>query len=301
MEGFVPQKRPFFERLRGSLGIIIGGVLVLCLVLSYVYHRNSINDGDEDDVSTAKTQNYDPRAKSIPDSDSQTVQKAAPAARRSDPTQPATTGAFTSSGGTQPSPSENRAEASLVQVEFVLVTRDIMDRLSQESDSHLDVGRYSVAIVPQFKAKYDAVKNEAGFVSLASESRNLAMNQPSLVFRGGKEPKSNETIGFYVEVTPVKQSDRGTDYKISIKRSLPDIQATGEFKIASQSFEESATVPHNSAMLFAGLLPRKQQLVEGEDELYRNNILKAFLEPAFEKGDEEFLVVLNLRFNEPTN
>ena len=72
------------------------------------------------------------------------------------------------------------------------------------------------------------------------------------------------------------------EYKISIKRSLPDIQPTGEFKVSTpQPFEgKTVTVLPGGAVLFAGLLPRKQQLVEGEDDPYSGNILRAFLNPA---------------------
>jgi hypothetical protein len=120
----------------------------------------------------------------------------------------------------------------------------------------------------------------------------MTATQPSLVFRGGKEPKSNEAIGFFVEVTPTHNADRGMVYKVSIKRSLPEVQPTGEIKITSQNFDEDITIPNGSGAVIAGLLPRKTML-EGEDDLYKTNILKALLDPAFQKGENEFIIIVS--------
>jgi hypothetical protein len=190
------------------------------------------------------------------------------------------------------------AQESNVSIEFALSTVDGLTRLQQDGEGHLDIGRYSMAIIPQFRAKYEGLTRDAGFKTLASESRNLALMQPSLVFRGGKEPKSNETIGFFVEVTPVRSTDRGIEYKVSVKRSLPEISPTNEMHVASQNFDETVTLPPHSGLAIAGLLPRKP-LVEGEEELYKANILKALLDPAFQRGDEEFVILINPRFHPP--
>jgi hypothetical protein len=51
-------------------------------------------------------------------------------------------------------------------------------------------------------------------------------------------------------------------------------------------------IPKGSGAIFGGLLPRKA-ILDGEDKLYETNVLKALLDPNFQKGDTEFLLVLN--------
>jgi hypothetical protein len=183
-------------------------------------------------------------------------------------------------------------EATAVTVEFDLATKDVMERLSQEGEGHLDIGNYSASVVPHFKPKYDGVHGDSGFRPLGSDSKTLNMGQPSVVFLGGKEPKNGDEIGFFVEVTPVHTTERGMEYKISIKRSLPEFSSTGESKVSSQEFEQSIVIPREWGVVIAGLLPRKP-LIEGEDKLYETNVLKALSDPAFQKGDDEFLLILN--------
>jgi hypothetical protein len=68
-------------------------------------------------------------------------------------------------------PSE-KTEPTEFSVDFDLVTQDIMDRMSQEGEGKLEIGTYSVSVVPQFKAKYDALKSEEGFKQLGTESKS---------------------------------------------------------------------------------------------------------------------------------
>ena len=115
----------------------------------------------------------------------------------------------------------------------------------------------------------------------------------SLVSGFGVEKSLNQMrpIGFFIDVTPVSPIERGMDYKISVKRSLPEMLPGGDIRVNSQNYEATLNVPHNGAVVISGLLPRKQ-IVEGEDELYKPNILKALLDAAFVKGDEEFTVII---------
>lgn len=195
------------------------------------------------------------------------------------------------SKASQPEASKPATQESTMSVRFASASREAIDRLNIESEGRLEIGRYSAAVVPQFKTRLEALNSERGFRTLAQDSRPLTSGQTALVFRGGKEPKSNETIGLFVEITALRANERGHDYRISIKRSLPELQANNELKVVSQSFDESVAIPSLSALAIAGLLNRKA-LMEGEDELYKGNILKILTEPSFQKGDEEFILIL---------
>ncbi|MDZ4678037.1 MAG: hypothetical protein SGI74_11090 [Oligoflexia bacterium] len=186
------------------------------------------------------------------------------------------------------------AQEANVNIEFALSNADTLGRFQQDAEGNLEIGRHSMAVISQFKTKHDSVIRDGGFKHIAHETRNLILAQPSLVFRGGKEPKSNEAIGFFVEVTPVRTSERGTEYKVSVKRSLPEVTAT-EVRVVSTNYDETVTLAPQAGIIIAGLLPRKT-IIEGEEELYKANVLKALLDPAFQRGDAEFIILIYPQF-----
>jgi hypothetical protein len=147
-----------------------------------------------------------------------------------------------------------KVEPTSVNVDFDLVTRDGMERMSQEGEGQLDIGTYSVSVVPQFKAKYDGVRADEGFHQLGTDSKSLTISQPSMVFRGGKEPKGNEAIGLYVEVTPQKMVDRGMEFKLSIKRSLPELSGVDDIKVVSQDYDQTMVIPKGWGAVIAKYL-----------------------------------------------
>ena len=73
---------------------------------------------------------------------------------------------------------------------------------------------------------------------------------------------------------------------------MPDALPSGEIKISSQPFDENVTIPAAAALILAGTLARKD-LAPGEDDLYKNNILKALLDPSFKSGDSEFILLIH--------
>jgi len=204
----------------------------------------------------------------------------------------ATTGGVTAVPGGTAGASPASTQESNLNIRFILLGHELIDRLSQDGEGHLEVGRYSMSIVPNIKSKVEGISSEKNFSELGADTRDLTVSQPSLVFRGGKEPKSNEAIGFFVEVTPTRNVDKSVEYKLSIKRSLPDAQPGEEVKVTSQPFDESVIIPNGSAAIIAGLLPRKT-ILEGEEALYQTNILKALLDPAFQKGESEFIIIVS--------
>jgi hypothetical protein len=293
-------KRSFLKRVNSPtlafILVLIGTVGLILLVLANrdrvsEFRANPITQtnvppGDaEAPVSNQTVQNFPPGSQAL-----QAPSPATPAANES-----AATG---TAGAAAPDGTAARTEGSRmapsVLIEFMLVSREALEKLAQVSDGRIEIGRYSVAAIPQYKTRIENLGQ--GFQNLASESRGLTTGSPSLVFRGGKEPKSNEEIGFFIEVTPVRQSERAGEYKISMKRSLPEFTPTGEIRVQTQNVDEMVILAHGSALAVGGLLPRKP-LVEGEDALYRTNILKAFLEPAFQRGDEEFVVFISPQIN----
>lgn len=298
MEGYVGKKPPLWTRLKSSMPFY-GLVLALTLIVIYLLFSYSKKEENPD----AKTETQTAEAPSAP---SPVTQAAPPASARASGFRPAMaqTTVAQEVGNTEAPPPPAVADAGAgsartasadptsVRIEFASLNREALERLVQEADGRLEIGRYSMASIAHFHTHYEQAAKSGGFQSLSAESRSLTLGQPSLVFRGGKEPKSNDTIGFFVEVTALKRSDRGFDYKISIKRSLPEVSPTGEIKVVSQNFDESVTLPASGAVAIAGLLPRKI-LVQGEDELYANNILKPLIDPAFQKGDAEFVVLIH--------
>ncbi len=300
VEGYVAKKPPLGDRLKKS-PIIFG--LLMALGVTGIYYSVYYRDREQDfqPLEVAETQNVSgvvvpkaPPQGAPPQGSTVTVPSNLPTVgltSRQKTFSPQVNGERINGDPNRAAPAA-QPENSGFQIDFTLASREGLEKLGQDSDRRLEVGVYGMAIVPQFKAHLDALIASGTFRSLAVENRNLAPSQPSLVFRGGKEPKSNDAIGFYVEVTPARQNERNSEFKISIKRSLPEVSPTGEIKIVSQNFpDETVVLPRGYGVAIAGVLPRKN-LYEGEDDLYKTNVLKALLEPAFQKGEEEFILMI---------
>ncbi len=166
---------------------------------------------------------------------------------------------------------------------FALASKETTEKLS------LPVGRVGANIIP--KIKYEAAIKEAGFQNLSSETQALNPSQPVKFSQGTQEPRTRENIGFNIDVTLVRLLDTSADYKIQIKRSLPDVSPLGEIRITSQDFLENVTLSMGNVYGISGMLPRKTVL-QNEAPLYQTNILRAMLETAFQSSDEEFIIFI---------
>ena len=172
-----------------------------------------------------------------------------------------------------------------IRVDFGLLDRDGIQKFNDIAQGHLEIGRLSTATFNQgkFPSGNSMVKSQG-----PAEFGTAQLGQSKVLFSGGREPKSGDPIGFFIEVVPTKKTDDVTDYKISIRVSLPDM-AAGEVKIVSDKWDEGFSLPNGNGFAVAGLLPRKT-ISDVERDIYADNVLKALLSPEFQKGDDEFVV-----------
>jgi hypothetical protein len=168
-------------------------------------------------------------------------------------------------------------------MEFALLTKDQLDKIQ------LGVGRGGSNIFS--KSQWENVSKSAGFKIMSNESHALTVGQPTLFSQGVQEPRTKENIGFFIEITPTRLTDTNADYKLVIKRALPEVTPQGDLRVISQVFNETVSLAAGQAFGISGLLPRKT-LMENEDALYKNNILRALLEPSFQKYEDEFVIML---------
>jgi hypothetical protein len=291
MDGYVRKKPTFWFRMRTS-PLFYGFILVITASLVYFFAGTHSENAPEIKPSALASPTPQPLKALV---------AAAPVAppvlpdESSEETSVVATELSTTTTATETDQTLSKilsSEPTSVRIEFAVLNREALEKISQDGEGHLELGRYSMATLPHFHSHYGQASLIKGFQSLSSESRSLLNGQPSLVFRGGKEPKSGETIGFFIEVTPLKKVERGYDFKISVKRSLPEENATGDQRVNSQSFEETMTIPQGGAVAFSGILPH-HELAPNEDELYKNNILKVFLDPTFRSGDSDLFLLIH--------
>lgn len=166
-------------------------------------------------------------------------------------------------------------------VEFALVPKDSMNKLT------LAVGQPSSNLIS--KTKFEEASHDTGFQNLSSESHTLNTGQIVSVNQGIPEPRTKEYIGFMMKITLNRANDTSADYKIQIKRNLPIISQANDIKINSEDFSENINIAAGQVFAISGLLPRKP-IMANEEQLYSTNVLRALLEPSFQKFDQEFVV-----------
>ncbi|MBK9294572.1 MAG: hypothetical protein IPM57_09025 [Oligoflexia bacterium] len=168
-----------------------------------------------------------------------------------------------------------------MSVRFYLLGRSAVDK------ARLVMGALSSNSIT--KALYNEIIKEQSSQAMGSETHTLTPNQPTSFSQGTQEPKTKGYIGFVIDVTPIRISEQQGDYKINIRRSLPEVTNTGELRISVADIQENISIQAGSVTAISGLLNRKQ-LYENEDMLYRGNILRVFLDPEFQKFEQEFVV-----------
>ena len=247
MENFFPNSGANSKRYNSSvlIGIILAAVLLVG-GMYWLYHQPVVQEAEQSETQDHTTVQAPAAKKSFARKENVAAlpPQTNPLVPQSQPVAEATA-------------NNTNSESPSLNISFIMIGRELIEKLTQDGDGHVEVGKYSMSIVPNIKTKYDSVSSEKGFAELGSETRDVTPSQPSLVFRGGKEPKSNEAIGFFVETTPLRTTDNGMEYKLSIKRSLPEVQPSGEVKVVSQPFDENVVIPNGSGAVIAGLLPRK--------------------------------------------
>lgn len=182
--------------------------------------------------------------------------------------------------GSSPAPAESKI-TNQISVQFYLLSKAAAEK------ARLTIGGLSSSSVS--KATFNELTKDAASQPMGSESHSLILNMPHSFSQMTQEPKTKGFIGIVIEITALKISDTQGDYKVVFKRSLPEVSPAGELNIATAEFLENISIPAGQIVGVSGLLPRKN-LLENEDLLYRGNILRAFLDPEFQKFDKEFVV-----------
>ena len=190
---------------------------------------------------------------------------------------------------TAPAPAASLAptEAKIsnqIRVEFALLSKDSLDKLN------LATGQASSNLIA--KNKYEEAMKDTASQNLASESHNMILGQTSTVIQGGQVPRTKENIGINMRITVAKLSDTSADLRIVVTRSLPEVGANGDIKVNSAEFPESITLPAGQVYAISGILPRKN-IMPNEDQLYSTNVLRALLDPSFQKFEHEFVIFIS--------
>jgi hypothetical protein len=82
--------------------------------------------------------------------------------------------------------------------------------------------------------------------------------------------------------------------RVSLRRSIAETNpTTGEITVVSDGKVETVNLPTGSALAISGSAPHRP-VSEPEAEYYQPNLLRIMLDPSYQKGEME-LVILILR------
>jgi len=202
---------------------------------------------------------------------------------------------------TAPTPSaglkgESTAKAktrSEVEVHFLKIDQAYLDGFNSDADSRLQIGTASAGIIPNFKSKLDTGIRQNLVENLATETRSIAPNQQSIIFQGGREQKTSDSIGFFVEVYPTKQTDKGVEIKVNVRRVLPDASGGTPQHIVSANFDDTFVIPNGNAAFMGGLLPHDVSArVEMPEQFATIPVLRPLLDKGFQSNTSEFVILV---------
>ncbi len=274
-------------RTRSKFGLIVVGLALismagfLAIKISDSYDKiktNTLKTGDALDdfnkeLNKATKQNTE-ASKPIPLNDS-----AIAPVNKSDAVPTAAVSEASASPDATAAPSAVDAEISnQITVEFALAPKETMEKLG------LSVGSPGSVVT--------AIKPPRVLQSLSSETHALDQQQQAHFSQISQEPKSRENIGIQIDVFMSHFAVNNADYKINIKRSIPESGTNGEIRVVSQDFSESINIPAGQGFVLSGLIPRKN-LTEAEAPLYSSSILRIMLDPGFQKYEQEFIVLIS--------
>lgn len=177
------------------------------------------------------------------------------------------------------------------EVLFYLVSREFADRLTEDSDTRFIVGSASSGIVPNYKTKLESADKSRGALErLASEDKNVGLNQTSVLFFGGRDSRTSESLGFFVDVTPIRQNEKNIDVRVNIRRTLPN-PAGPDARPLVANFDDNFSIPFGSAAFIGGILPHDRDTAN-IDVLRNINVLRPMTEDNFVRQNSEFLILV---------
>jgi hypothetical protein len=190
-----------------------------------------------------------------------------------------------------PAATKGDQEADIETI-FALVMREQLGKLDQDGEGRLMPGRHSTSVIPTAATRIQSLTKDGGLKILESENHSIPAGQSSLVFRGSL--KGNDTVGVYVDTSYIRPTDHGFEMRVSLRRSIAETNpTTGEITVVSDGKVETVNLPKGSALAISGSAPHRP-VSEPEAEYYQPNLLRIMLDPSYQKGEME-LVILILR------
>ncbi len=196
--------------------------------------------------------------------------------------------------GIAPTPSANLSRATQVRISFIEGQRPMINELMANASQVAIAGTLSVGVVTGIQARLTTLRNDNGWRPLESSAfQDMKLNQPSLVFKGLRDPASGANLGFTVQVIPNQEDDQGTFLQVDVLRVLRDTGTATED--LTFPLPEGFTVPKGGAVVIAGALPHRQ-LHEGEGAIYgTSTILRIMSGESFRSGNTDAVILIETK------
>lgn len=118
----------------------------------------------------------------------------------------------------------------------------------------------------------------------------IQLNQPIVVFKGGRDEETGTNIGLTVQITPTANDETGVQIQVEVLRVLKE-----QGGISDSNFQDSFVIPKEGGAYMAGLFNRRQ-LTDPERAFYANaGVLKILTSQSFIGQQTDFLLIIHAK------
>ncbi len=177
---------------------------------------------------------------------------------------------------------------------FAELNRGTFAALMGDSRNIASFGVYFAGLLPE---QSDKSKSEFAGVSILDSASDLQikLNQPIVVFKGSRDPQTEQNMGLTTQITPTFIDEQGAHLQIDIKRSLRSPTGTAG-PMLEENFQEQMILKKGSRGYISGLLPHRVLGYEEARVLSANpTILKVLASGDFQSSNSEFVVFIEAK------
>lgn len=187
-------------------------------------------------------------------------------------------------------------------IKYAEVSRQTLSNfvsLSRATGQFMSFNEYSAGILPGMMKALSS----AGVRTLAIDKSNAKVNPGTFYesFVGISDPTDlSRRIGFNLAMAFTDIEDGVLRGNIELQRYWRELRPPGEPQVQRRDFPAIFEIGRDSGFFIFGMLPRRTNLDNREDELIRQDVFKILRSPQFQSEESEFVIFIEFnRDNRP--
>lgn len=213
----------------------------------------------------------------------------------------------------QPSPPPPTADATenhaagngvgpRITIRYAEISRQALQALSDESQNtgqFVGFSDYSAGIIPDVEKHV----HSDGVKILHSEEKNLGSSKSVRWFYGLKDrndPMADVGLATFLSLELADPDSNTFRGNVEVQRDWRDLGQNQTLETQRKSFPAIFEIGNGAGFFMAGIMPRKSNL-DNEDELTSIDIYKILRSPAFQKGESEFIMFIEMSKDDSTS